>query len=218
LYNGGVGTETIPDGNEAHGADYSSKTWTLDAGDDFEVQVDYHYSNLSQQDGWAGISIEKGGVYAGLTAGSDSGAAYYYAETDSAFEQISRASDDGTLYVSYDSALDELYLSYTGYGASNAWQTLSGLLQSSGSVSVAIGGGSNNVQLVSGDAHLDNFEVTAGTLLDWPAAADINLDGFIDLNDLLILCGNWLTSGPAGDITGNGFVDLEDFAEFSQVW
>jgi hypothetical protein len=215
LYSEGNGTETLPSDHDF--AAYLANGWSIDAAEDFEVKADFHYSSISQRDGWVGITIENDDVYAALSVGSDSGAAYYYADTNSISEQSSRVSDDGTLYVSYDSTLDELYLSYTGYGVSDAWQTISGMLQSSGSVSVSIGGGSDNVELVLGNAYLDNFEVTTASLLGWPPATDLDEDGLIGLGDLVILCSGWLQPGPADfDLSGN--TDLNDFAELESAW
>jgi hypothetical protein len=116
--------------------------------------------------------------------------------------------------------LDELYLSYTGYGVSNAWQTVSGLLQSSGSVSVAIGGGSSNVPLVSGEAYLDNFEVATGAILGWPLVTDFDGDGFIDVNDLVEMAQHWLESGAGiiSDLDSDGSVDMKDFSIFGGTW
>jgi hypothetical protein len=51
--------------------------------------------------------------------GSDSG-------TSSATE---RFHNNRALYISYDASVDGLYVSISGYGADNAWQTFPGLLQ-----------------------------------------------------------------------------------------
>ena len=51
---------------------------------------------------------------------------YYEAVVDGSVvsEQESRTSNDGTLYMSYDSASRRFYLSHTGFGSENAyaWQ------------------------------------------------------------------------------------------------
>jgi hypothetical protein len=199
-------------------AAYITNGWSIDVSTDFQIKVDFHFSGTDPNYAWVGITIEKGDDYAGLSAGSDGGAAYYYADSNSISEQISRVSDDGTLYVSYDSTLDELYLSYTGYGFSDAWQTISGVLESSGSGTIVVGGGSDRVTLNSGQAYLDNFEVTTAVPLGWPPATDLDANGFIGLGDLVILSNYWLGIGPEGDITGDGNVDLKDFAELNQAW
>jgi hypothetical protein len=126
------------------------------------------------------------GNYVSLSAGFDGSQAYFYFEKtvngSTVYEQLSRASDNGTLYISYDAGLDELYLSYTGFGSGNAWQTITGLLAgqwSSKPVSIAIGGGSSGAVLGAGKAYLDNFEVDSRLLLGWLPATDIDTNGFI---------------------------------------
>ena len=94
-------------------------------------------------------------------------------ESESSFQET-RYSSDGTLYVSYDAAEDELYLSHTGYGEPNASDTISGLLKDKWGGDVVtpfIGGDVENVALDSGVAYLDNFVV------DVPEPATICLLG-----------------------------------------
>jgi hypothetical protein len=80
---------------------------------------------------------------------------------------LGRSVDSGTLYVSYDADLDELYLSTTGPGRADAWQTVSGVLKGQwggAALSVAVGGTANGLALSSGQAWLDDFIVQSGTL------------------------------------------------------
>lgn len=70
--------------------------------------------------------------------------------------------------MSYDSDLDELYFSHTGYGKVKAWQTMTGLLKgrwASAPVYVILGGGSEGLALTGEDAWLDNFAVSTGALI-----------------------------------------------------
>ena len=131
--------------------------------------------------------------------------------------KVSRATDSGTLYISYDASVDELYLSGSGYGSAAVLETITGLLGASGSVDVIIGGG-DDVVLTSGQCYLDNFEVSAATLIGWPPATDLDSNGFIGLGDLEILFEYWLQSGPEGNIDGLGDVDLDDFGELESAW
>ncbi len=210
---------------------YTANGWSLDTTEEFEVKVDFHYSDTNSiGEGWVGISIEKAEEdYVSLSAGFDGNEAYYYYEKsvdgDVVYEQSSRTSSDGALYISYDAGLDELYISTTGYGFSNAWQIITGLLVgqwSSEPVSVAIGGGCLGAALSVGEAYLDNFEVTTGQLLGWPPVTDIDGNGFIEWNDLKIMCDYWLETGPdiLGDICKdeNDIVNFLDFAEFGLAW
>ncbi|MHC4791526.1 MAG: LamG domain-containing protein [Planctomycetota bacterium] len=171
------------------------------------MKVDFYHNNISNRDSWVGITIENTthkDNYVSLSAGCESNAQYYYYETGldgmTMFGDTPRGSDNGVLYISYDASVDKLYLSFTGYGSENAWQTMSGLLQgsqwASEPVDVTIGGGSDSVALTAGEAYLDNFEINDGLLLGWPPATDLDGDGYTGLGDVARLCEDWLQSDP----------------------
>jgi methyl coenzyme M reductase beta subunit len=225
LYNGGSGTETIP--SDHFYAAYLANGWQFDVSEDFQVKIDVHYSALSSNDGWMGITIEKAGDpdnYVSLSAGTAANQPYFFYEKlvdgSPVTAQQARASNDGALYVSYDSALDQLYVSSTGYGSANAWQTVSGLLQgqwASESLALYIGGGSDRSLILPGQAYLDNLVIDQAALLNWPILADLNGDGFIDFLDVKEFADNWLLStGP--DLNDDGIVDFFDFTLFNQGW
>jgi methyl coenzyme M reductase beta subunit len=225
LYNGGAGTESIP--SDHFYAAYLANGWQFDVSEDFQVKVGFHYSALSSNDGWMGITLEKAGDpdnYVSLSAGTNTNQPYFFYEKlvdgSPVTAQQARASADGTLYVSYDASLDQLYVSSTGYGSANAWQTVSGLLQgqwASESLALYIGGGTERSLILPGQAYLDNFVIDQAALLNWPILADLNGDGFIDLLDLKEIADNWLLStGP--DLNDDGIVDFFDFTIFNQGW
>jgi len=234
LYNSANGTEDIPDGIiETATADYTSNGWSLDTTEDFAVKVDFHYSDLSSADGWAGITVADGDSYVSISAGSDNDGSYFYYEAlvdgNVVSEKESRSVDDGTLYVSYDATLNEVYLSRVDYGSTNAytWSTIPYPLQgqwTDASVKVAVGGGCS-VALASGEAYLDNLIISDAKLLGWPPVTDLNGDDYIDLADLGIIAYNWLEPDAGiegGDINdngiGDGIVNLRDFAELGLAW
>ena len=229
LYNNGNGTETIPAGGGYGSAFYTANGWNFDVAEDFNAKVNFHYSDTSG-DGWVEMALENTkDNYVSLSAGFDGNGAYFYYEKavdgNTVYGQVLRASNDGTLYLSYDASLDELYLSSTGYGSSKAWQTITGLLAgqwSSKPVSIAIGGGTELARIEGGEAYLDNFEVTAATLLGWPPATDLDGSGFIDWGDVEVISENWLLVGPyvPGDIykDEDDTVNFLDFAEFGLAW
>jgi len=64
---------------------------------------------------------------------------------------------------------------------------------------------------------MDNFETAKGGLLGWPVVTDIDNNGFIEIEDLDVLCENWLKTG-VGDVDKDGDVDFYDFAEFGLAW
>jgi hypothetical protein len=229
LYNGGSGTETMPAPAGGSG-EYSANGWSIDANENFQAKVDFHYITASDPAGWIAMTIEGSyDNYVSIMAGADGNLPYFEYEKvvdgNVTSAQASRGSDDGTLYISYDAALDELYLSYSGYGDSNAWQTITGLLAgqwSSESVRIAIGGGSAGDVIDYNQAYLDNFEVTSGLLIDWPPVTDIDGNGYIEWLDLATMCEHWLETGPnvPGDIhkDEDNIVNFLDFADFTLAW
>ncbi len=143
-------------------ARYASNGWGFDVAEDFSVEVDFHYSAIASGDGWAEILIASENIknnYVSILAGCASYTPYFYYEevvdgSTVSSGTIGRASNDGTFYISYDASADELYLSYTGYGASNAWQSIDGVVggQWAGEpVDAAIGGGSYDAVIGSGE-------------------------------------------------------------------
>ena len=225
LYNEGNGTETIAE-NDSHQAVYVANGWSFDATEDFAVEVDFHYDSISDANGWAGIDVADEANYVSISAGSDSDQRYFYYEAiidgNMVLERELRDSNDGTLYLSYNANLNEVYLSHTGYGSGNAyvWQTIVGPLQGqwSSAVDVAVGGGSEGVALGSGEAYLDDFETTTAAPLSWPPATDLDEDGFIGWGDVAVLSQYWLGTGPEGDVNKDTIVNFPDLAEIGLAW
>jgi hypothetical protein len=183
------------------------------------MEVDYHYSSLSGQDGSVGIAVENDDSYVAISAGSHNNQPHFYYESivdgNTGFEQAARDSNDGTLYISYDADSNSLYLSHVGYGIVNADVELE--VKWTSAVKVAVGGASAGAALGPGEAYLDNFEVTTSTLLGWPPATDLDGDGFIGWGDVKIMSDYWLDVKP-GDINEDGIVNFKDFAEFGLAW
>ena len=157
---------------------YIADGWQLDVTEPFAVRVDFHFSKIGVGDGRVTLglapSIEEPvtGWLVFDVGAFDTDPFYLYEACDGAWvEEVvgPRVSENGTLYMSYTPESDELYLSYTGYGRANAWQTLQGLLQArwqTDSVYVTLGGGSEDGMALTGeDAWLDNFAVDRGTIL-----------------------------------------------------
>ena len=170
------------------------------------------------------MSIGDDADYVSVSAGYDGGARYFYYEAvvdgNVVSERESRTSNDGTLYISYDSAAKKFYLSHTGFGSGNAyvWQAPNPTQGQWGMpVKVSVDGGSSGVALGAGVASMDNFDANSANLLGWPPATDLDVNGYIELDDLLMMCENWLGSGT-GDIDNSGIVDFRDFAEFGLAW
>jgi hypothetical protein len=235
LYNNSIeGREGIPDGSTGvNTADYSSNGWSLSTAEDFAVKVDFHYSDLSDGDGWAGITVGDSNSYVSISAGSDSNESYFYYEAivdgNTISEKELRMVDDGTLYVSYNAALNDLYLSTVGFGSEDAynWSTTTSPIAgqwTDESVTVSIGGGTSSA-VDSGEAYLDDLTVLNAELFGWPVVTDIDGDGYVDAFDLGIMADNWLMTDVGlygGDINGNGqsdgIINFLDFAELGLAW
>jgi hypothetical protein len=222
LYNGGNGTETLNQGSQQ--ASYSANGWKLNMAEDLAVKVDFHYGDVSTAEGWIGLSVGDDTNYVSISSGSDGGQSYFYyqAVVDGSVvsEQESRTSNDGTLYVSYNAATKDFYVSHSGFGSENAyvWGTPNAARgQWSVPVYASIGGSSSGAALDAGEAYMDNFETAKGGLLGWPVVTDIDNNGFIEIEDLDVLCENWLKTG-VGDVDKDGDVDFYDFAEFGLAW
>ena len=167
-------------------ADYYANAWDFLLTDDFSLRIDFKHDQIppaipGDQDwdfsvhlglakDWDNdVFLEAGyGVDGPTTAHSF----FYCATIVDGYEdpkgEVDKVTDYGTLYISYDADNDELYLSYTGYWATNAWVTIPGLLQGEWDASFVfpyIGGWSDGVAIDSGNAYLDNFVVDSGTIV-----------------------------------------------------
>jgi len=184
---------------------YVANGWGLSPMEDFSFKADFHNSFTSgDPHTWATVmlGIGKGSDLVAIRGNnaiidaawdrsdesdpSPSNSVFGYSYTvdgnESEFSfQETRDSSDGTLYVSYDTGLDKLYLSHTGYWEINASDTISGLLKGEwggGVVSLFLGGDVENiVAMNSGVAYLDNFAVDSGTIVLVPEPATICLLG-----------------------------------------
>jgi hypothetical protein len=164
---------------------YLANNWGLLPTDDFSLRVDFH-EPLTIGDSGSSVAL---GVakdednYVLIGAGRDNSGSYFWynIESGGSYEDggVVRDVSDGTLYISYNATGDELYLSDTDYGSSDALFTIEDLLQDEwGSVAVGpfIGGWSDSMILASGQAYLDNFVVDSGAYI--PEPATIALLGF----------------------------------------
>ena len=179
-------------------ANYVANGWGLSTAEDFSFKVDFHVSSLSGSGEYEyevvlGL-VEFGDMETMINNGAAIGAEFGdFNGSESPFfwcdkttngittseGQKSRSLDDGTLYVSYDTAADELYMSDTGYwAANNPFVTIHDLLQGEwggGTVCPVLSGDASNIALASGDDYLDNFVVDSGTIVLVPEPATICL-------------------------------------------
>ena len=162
---------------EGLSARYLSKGWGIDPTRDFSLRVDFSQNLMLGDTAWLSAvltpdvkNISTQHIAFGVGSRQFSPYLSYEAigETIKQSKRASRREESGVLYVSYDASLDELYLSYTGYGAENAWATARDFLQGMWAgqiVSLVLQGGSDRLEINSGDAYLDNFVVETGSLI-----------------------------------------------------
>ncbi|MBL7152181.1 MAG: hypothetical protein ISS79_00570 [Phycisphaerae bacterium] len=190
---------------------YIANDWGFLPTDDFSFKVDFHYSSTVAGSVLLGIrkDEESGENEVWLEAGYEEAANSYSAffwdaivdgnEFYGANEQL-RIFDDGTLYISYNAATDDLYVSGSGYWADDAWDTIPGLVQGAWGadmISPLLGGcaGEMDGALPSGVTYLDNFVVDSGTIVqicEYALAGDLNNDCKVDFLDFARMAENWL--------------------------
>jgi len=156
---------------------YVSDGWRLDATEDFEVKIDFHFSKsgVGQAKVLIGVTpnpTQPVSQWIAMEAGCFNRKPFHQGEFRDGYSvqtwPSERSGNDGTLYMSYDSLVDELYLSNTGYGQANAKQTVTGVLKGlwhTESVRIILGGASTSMVLKAGEAWLDNFAVDSGVIV-----------------------------------------------------
>lgn len=190
---------------------YGSLDWTIMTTEDFQMKIDFCHNGSGGSNTSSVVLI---GIiydydfllypnrynYIELAAGYGEDSPIFWYEqggkgTPYADDWKARYSNCGTLYISYNADLDELYLSDTGYGSVHAWKTVSGIVQGIWDrkmVGVAIGGNTIGAALTSGQAYLDNFVIDSGTLCDGSPDADLNEDCKVDFKDFALFALEWL--------------------------
>jgi hypothetical protein len=199
---------------------YGSLDWTIMTTEDFQMKIDFSHNGSG---GDSTSSVVLIGIiydydfllfpnrynYIELAAGySEDFPIFWYEQggegTPDANDYKPRYLNSGTLYISYDASLDELYLSDTDYGSEDAWKTITGIIQGTWNrkmVGITIGGNATGVELTSGQAYLDNFIIDSGTLCDGLSEADLNEDCKVDFKDFALVALEWLNCNmdPSGD-------------------
>jgi hypothetical protein len=157
-------------------AGYISDKWWIDPNQDFRMKIDLHFDIFAYANGWVcfGLTPEATGPdekYVVLGIGCSGPFQNYWSEWRDGYEARmdfeSRARTTVTLYISYDSWYDVLYLSDTGYGSEGTWQSLSGFVKGSlgrAPLYVFLGVKTDSLAINSGSAYLDNFVIDKGKL------------------------------------------------------
>jgi hypothetical protein len=194
----------------SYGALYYANGWSLSTAADFALKADFH--NSYDGTDWVEVMIGlQGGDFnldpsnfsvLGIQAVTDtegeehiSGAmfsGFCYTNGEETIDQrLIRVASDGTLFISYNSAEDDLYLSYTGYGEINADYTIEDVLVNSWNCDYVTPfiGGDTEIELISGIAYLDNFVVDSGTIYNVNV---VPVPGAVLLGSMGISLAGWL--------------------------
>jgi hypothetical protein len=152
---------------------YISNGWHVDPANDFQMKTDFHYDLSLGNAGALAVVLEpntpaSANQHLEFGVGATTSATYFWYSVEDgnavSTKQNARAVADGVLYLSYDKAADELYLSDVGYGSAHAWATIKGFLGGRWRVhpiSVSLMGQSDRLAIASGQAFFDNFSFEA---------------------------------------------------------
>ena len=153
---------------------YIANDWGFLPTSDFSFKVDFHYDSTASASVLLGLGKdEENDVW--LDAGYEESAFFCWDAIAGGSiidaNEKSRSSNDGILYISYDASEDDLYVSDSGYGAGNAWGTISDLVRGTWDADMVspLLGGEACEALPSGVAYLDNFIVNSGVIIPEPA-------------------------------------------------
>lgn len=174
-------------------AGYVADKWCIDPNHDFAMRVDLTYDLVTMNGGWFSFGVtpnpdQPRKQYVSLGIGCVSIYPTYWREYKDGWEIRwdfeSRGRKTVTLYISYDADIDTVYLSDTGYGSEQAWQTLSDIIKTRWPrkpLYVFLGGSAENLQIDAGHAFADNLAVDNGVIVN-PNAPPTNPNNPTDPN------------------------------------
>ncbi|HSW02885.1 MAG TPA: hypothetical protein VLI39_22175 [Sedimentisphaerales bacterium] len=169
---------------------YISDKWWIDPNQDFQMKVDLTFNVFSYDgNGWVcfGLTPEATGpqeLYAALGIGCSGVFQNYWTEWHDGFigrvDFVGRPKPTVTMYISYDSWYDILYLSDYGYGPEGKWKAVSGFVKGSlkrAPLYVFLAAKSESMTLPPTSAYLDNFVIEKGKLGSPYQSTDPNTGG-----------------------------------------
>lgn len=160
---------------------YVPNGWHFDVSQDFGFKIRYH--NEVDSTTWTELLFALGdssGIedshlqfsVCSLDAWGHTGPYFYYqlSQNGSQVDElyITRLSNDGWIFISYDAGLDKVYFGIDGYGPVNSVKTVSGLLQgdwAGKNIAPFLGGGSENFEILSGQAYWDDLIMDYGEII-----------------------------------------------------
>lgn len=155
---------------------YLGDKWWVDPNQDFQMRIDLYFDANSYNSGWIcfGLTSNPNGPsenYVTLGVGCSGLLQNYWREwNDGAITRMdfeSRFLSGVTLYLSYDSWYDILYLSDSGYGEKGSWQTMSKFIKGTWGrvpIYVFLAATTDEMTITSGHAYLDNFVIEKGKI------------------------------------------------------
>lgn len=159
-------------------AGYVADGWRINTEENFALRIDFHHDLRTKTGSWINIGLSPSPYdldtrRVTIGVGCDNDFAYYWYErrnyTAARSSYAWRPATEGTIYIAYDAAKDELYVGDAGYEAEDAWTTFTNLIQrdwEGAPLYVYFGGRAEGLQVDSGRVYLDNFYVEDGTVIE----------------------------------------------------
>jgi hypothetical protein len=159
-------------------AGYVGDKWSIDPNHDFAMKIDLSYDLVTYNGGWLTFGVTPSpdkprDKYVSFGLGCVSLFRSYWREYKDGYEVRwtfeGRGKDKTTLYISYDSANDILYMGEAGYGSENAWEVLPDLVRGrwpNKPLYVFVGFYAEAVDVAAGHAFADNFALDSGVLVN----------------------------------------------------
>jgi hypothetical protein len=158
-------------------AGYLSDGWWIDPNHDFAMRLDLSYDVVTYEGGWLTFGVtpnldEPRSQYISLGIGCVNRYPSYWHEWKDGYEMrwdfASRFADRVTLYISYEAFDDVLYVSDSGYGSENAWNSFPDFIQGRWGgppLFVFVGGVSDGAAIDPGRAFVDDFAIESGRVV-----------------------------------------------------
>lgn len=155
---------------------YISNKWWLDPNEDFQMKADLYFNISDAGSGWVTLGFTPNPTVPGdqfilFGIGRSIGFPNYWWEAKKGYSTpmdfVSRTVNSVTVYISYDSWNDILYLGDAGYGEKNAWQIITDFAASYwGRVPfyVFAAATTENLAIKSGNAYIDNVVIEKGKI------------------------------------------------------
>jgi hypothetical protein len=157
-------------------AGYVGDKWSIDPNHDFEMRLTLNYDVQSLEGGWLTFGVTPDPTkprdrYVSFGIACNTLFPSYWREWKDGYEVRWTFADRGhnqtTLYLSYDSDTDTIYMAESGYGADNAWEAVSDCVRNRWGrkpIYVFFGLYTEGAAVGAGHAYVDDFALDTAVL------------------------------------------------------